>query len=251
MHPKCLEAMDKASREFVDLNKLLVEAGKKAAELARAPPGYTAHIVTGAAASIVLAVCASMTGDDKEKIAALPDTTGLNNKILLDGASDTRWNRNILLTGAQPVLLGSTDAPMTAAQLESALKEGGVAAFLYFAVGDDEGEHSLALAEVINIAHAHGVNVIVDGAAQLPPVSNVSKKLRFAIRQTLTPCTPLLLPRTSFGSTPVLESTSRSSVAASICEGHRQVVSCSVARTRFMRLVLMARQTRRQWAGED
>ena len=71
------------------MNKLLVSAGKKAAELARAPPGYTAHIVTGAAASIVLSVCASMTGDDKEKIARLPDTTGMNSKILCDAASDT------------------------------------------------------------------------------------------------------------------------------------------------------------------
>ena len=56
MHPKCVEAMSLASKEFVDLNKLLVAAGSRAAELARAPVGYTAHIVTGAAASIVLAV---------------------------------------------------------------------------------------------------------------------------------------------------------------------------------------------------
>jgi L-seryl-tRNA(Ser) seleniumtransferase len=175
MHPACVEAMSLASREFVDLNKLLVQAGQKAAELARAPPGYTAHIVTGAAASIVLSVCASMTGEDKERIAALPNTSGMNSKILCDAASDTRWNRNILLTGATPVLLGTNDVHMTAAELESALKDGGVAAVLYFAVGDDDGEKALPLKDVVRISHAYGANVIVDGAAQLPPVSNLWK----------------------------------------------------------------------------
>ena len=39
----------------------------------------------------------------------------------------------------------------------------------------------MALAEVIKIAHAYGVNVIVDGAAQLPPVSNLWKYTRAGV----------------------------------------------------------------------
>ena len=35
MHPNCVKAMAQASREFVDLNKLLVAAGAKAAKLCR------------------------------------------------------------------------------------------------------------------------------------------------------------------------------------------------------------------------
>jgi L-seryl-tRNA(Ser) seleniumtransferase len=182
MQPKAVAAMQEASQHFVDLNKLLLAAGEKAARLCKVEHlGYSAHITTGAATSIVLASAAAMTGCDVDKIALLPDTSSFaRREIILDGGSDMRWNRCVQLTGAKLRVIGTQAAPMTAAQLRAALDNRGgdckVAGVLYFAVNDDEGEKSgLALRDVIDIAHAGGVPCFVDGAAQLPPVSNLRK----------------------------------------------------------------------------
>ena len=63
------------------------------------------------------------------------------------------------------------DFPAVRRELEQALSER-TAAVLYFARGEDHGG-GLPLAEVVAAAHARGVPVIVDAAAQLPPVENL------------------------------------------------------------------------------
>ena len=197
MRPECVEAMRLASAAFVDLNELLRRAGARAAKVARAPADYDAHICTGAAAATVHAVAACLTGDDAAAIGALPDTSRLTRRrVLLDAASDTRWIRNVSLTGAEAVLVGGDDGAggssggsgghMSEARLGAELARGDVAAIVLFAVGDDDGERpgaALPLRAVLEAAHAQRppVPVILDAAAQLPPASNLWKYTRMGV----------------------------------------------------------------------
>ena len=70
LHPKALEAMAAVSGTFVDINALLARAGERIAALARAPPGYGAHVTTGAAAGLALATAACLCRADPKAPAA-------------------------------------------------------------------------------------------------------------------------------------------------------------------------------------
>ncbi|MFN8455060.1 MAG: aminotransferase class V-fold PLP-dependent enzyme [Anaerolineae bacterium] len=167
IHPKAVEAMVAVSQEFVDLNALLIAAGVRIAELTRAP---AAHICTGAAAGIALTVAACMTGTDEAKIQQLPQTYSMRYEVILDGAQCNPFQHSIPITGASIVEVGGGDSPMNRRGLEAALSERTAAVFYFVAWAHPDG---LPLDLVIEIAHAAGVPVIVDAAAQLPPADNL------------------------------------------------------------------------------
>src|SRR5919197_2115629 len=64
-----LEAMVEAARQYVPLADLQAAAGRRLAELTR---NEAAYVSSGAAAGLVLATAACITGDDQEKMALLP-----------------------------------------------------------------------------------------------------------------------------------------------------------------------------------
>lgn len=171
LHPAALAAMAAISQSFVDLNSLLLHAGKRIAELCKLPKDCGAHVTTGAAAALSLATAACLCRDQKQAGAVLPDTSGLHRKeVVLDGGSDLRWSQSIQLTGAEIVIVGKPKQPMTAEQLAQSLSANRTAAVIYFLGGGSQ----LTLESTIQIAHSNHVPVIVDAAAQLPPVSNLS-----------------------------------------------------------------------------
>eukprot|EP01065_Artemidia_motanka_P022239 TRINITY_DN26457_c0_g1_i1.p1 TRINITY_DN26457_c0_g1~~TRINITY_DN26457_c0_g1_i1.p1 ORF type:complete len:426 (+),score=143.74 TRINITY_DN26457_c0_g1_i1:63-1340(+) len=178
LHPDAVAAMEQSSKTFVDLNALLRSAGKRVAELVSAPSGYDAHLVTGAAAGIAYCTAACLTaspsGIDAAAVAALPDTSRLSRRdVVVDGGSDMRWYRAAALTGARVRPLGEEGRPMTADELQAELRRGTACCVLYFSCGDEDGRNGkVPLSRVIEMAHAHGVPVVVDAAARVPPRSN-------------------------------------------------------------------------------
>lgn len=169
MSAQTLKDMTAASKHFVDLNALLKAAGAEVARLCKAPAGYDAHITTGSAAALALAVAACITKDDHEVVKRLPRVGKAPHAVLIDGASDTRWNQSMELTGAKLQLVGRAGQPMTEAQLQRRLKQRpSPVAVVVFAGGLDEGS-GLEISKVITIAQKYQVPVIVDAAAQLPP----------------------------------------------------------------------------------
>ncbi len=71
--PEVREAMDAASRQFVDMFELQAAVGKRLAALSGAESGM---ITSGSAGAMAAATAACMAGTDPEKIWQLPDTTG-------------------------------------------------------------------------------------------------------------------------------------------------------------------------------
>jgi len=170
LHPRALEAIQGISGMFVDINALLLRAGERVAKLARAPPGYSAHVTTGASAGLALATAACLCRGQPSISAQLPDTSGLQKtEVVVDAGSDQRWLQSIALTGATIVKAGSNDRPMTASELKAAVCDR-TALIIYFA---GAAPHGLALEDVIAIAKVSGTPVIVDAAARLPPISNL------------------------------------------------------------------------------
>ena len=165
--PEVVEAMIRASTSCVSMEELHLAAGRRLAELTR---NDAALVTAGAAAAMGLAVLAAITGGDPATIARLPSDRTLERRVIVHGAHRIPYDRAVELVGGEIVQVGNVIQTFDW-ELESAL-ESGAAAVLWVA-GDHLPPGALDLATTVRLAHAHGVSVLVDAAAQLPPLANL------------------------------------------------------------------------------
>jgi L-seryl-tRNA(Ser) seleniumtransferase len=176
MPPPVLEAMLDAARAYVPLDKLQAAAGKRLAELTH---NEAAYVSSGAAAGLVLATAACITGADPERMAMLPRPEripGGKHKVVVFRAQRNGYDFAVRQVGVELVEVGPTRAeaagrPVAAADLEQALDDK-TAAVVYFA-GQHLAAGALPVDEVVRIAHRRAVPVIVDAAAQIPAAENL------------------------------------------------------------------------------
>src|SRR5205085_9047290 len=135
-------------------------AGQIWAELLGAEAAY---VTPGAAAAMALGCAAIVAGDDMEKVAQLPDTTGMPNKILIQAGHRYSYERAPTIVGCKLVEVGS-DGKTTAAQLEAAI--GKDTATILFPAHMDGKDGTVPLKQVLEIAHARKLPVLVDAAGQ-------------------------------------------------------------------------------------
>ena len=168
MHPDVVAAMVEAAKHFVDLDDLQRTVGQRLAELTQ---NEAAYVSSGAAAGLTLAAAACMTGTNPAAIAQLPDTTGLQKtKIIVHKSHRNGYDHAVRQTGAELVEIGYAGSTQ-AWELEAAINEKTAAVFWFQGVMTGNGD--LPLEQVIEIANASDVPVIVDGAAQVPPTENL------------------------------------------------------------------------------
>lgn len=168
MPAEVTEAMAEAARHYVPIRELEEAAG---AYIARRLGVEAAFISSGAAAGLTLAAAACMAGTNPAYRAQLPDTNGLKNEIIIFRSMRCRYDQALRVAGARLVEIGlprSTEVW----ELEAAFSPQ-TAAVAYIA--ENEYLMPLPLATVVRVAHARGVPVIVDAAAELPPVENLWK----------------------------------------------------------------------------
>jgi seryl-tRNA(Sec) selenium transferase len=180
MPPEVIQAMAEASQAFVPLDKLQVAVGRRLAELTR---NEAAYVTSGAAAGLLLATAACVTGDDPEKMQMLPHPEripGGRNRVVMFRSQRNGYDFAVRQVGIELVEIGPsrTEAPTQThsdasleAELTAALDDR-TACVMYFA-GALASVGSLPLERVVEIAHARGVPVVVDGAAQIPPIENL------------------------------------------------------------------------------
>ena len=163
--PAVAAAMELSSRYYVDMDQLLAGSGVVVSGLL----GCEAALVTpGCAAALVLGTAACITGDDPERMARLPDTTGLKDGVIIQGPQRYKYDRVVRMTGARLVESGTAESS-TRADFQAALG-GDTAAVLYPCVAEPEG--FLSLEEVLEIAGEAGVPVIADAAWRVQPLSD-------------------------------------------------------------------------------
>lgn len=161
-----VEAMVNASEAFVDLNLLQERVGARIAELTH---NEACYVSSGAAAGIVLAVATCVTG---ESLAAtcFPHLAEGKNEVIIHRCQRNSYDYAVRQTGARLIEIGET-SDCQIEELEAAITPR-TACVIYFA-GAHYAQGALPLPQVIETAHAHDLPVIVDAAAQIPPVANL------------------------------------------------------------------------------
>ena len=170
--PETLELMAQAARVMVNIDDLNRAAGKELARLTGAEAGF---VCSGAAGGLVLQAAAVIAGNDPVKMRQLPNTDGLKNEIAIHTMHRFPYDQAYRAAGARLVEFG--DYLFTHPwQLEGAINER-TAAVAYL-LAPFSSNRVLPLETVCEIAHAHGVPVIVDAASMLPPRANLYRYLR-------------------------------------------------------------------------
>ena len=154
-----------ALRHFLVIDELQDMAGAALAAWTGADAGAVTHC---AAAGITLSVAAFLTGNDPDRIAALPDTGGRPNRIALLAGHAVNYGhpieQDIRLAGGEPVFV-TQDGADPLGELEATLRSDTIAGLLLVSsrLVRSPGED---LSAAVRIAHAAGKPVVIDGAAQ-------------------------------------------------------------------------------------
>jgi L-seryl-tRNA(Ser) seleniumtransferase len=174
MRPEVSAAMVEASHQCFDMAELQAAASRLIAGATGAEAGYVA---SGAAACLTLAAAACMAGLDPGAMARLPDTRGLKNEIIMLRSQRNFYDHALRAAGASLVEVGLPDRFAGAGvrdgeawELEDAITDRTAA--IFYVAGHLAQP---AFKDVARLARRHGLPVIVDAAAQLPPQSNLKR----------------------------------------------------------------------------
>lgn len=168
MPPAVVRAMEDASHWFVDMHELNQKAGEVIARFTGAEAGL---VTAGSASGMLLEAAACMAGTDPAKAWRLPDTTGMKSDIVIHRGHRVNYDHNFRAAGATLVEIGNSGGTQEW-ELEDAINENTAAVAYIF--GPPQGA-VLPLSKVVEIAHARDVPVIVDAAAMLPPIENLTR----------------------------------------------------------------------------
>ena len=174
MEDEVLQAMREAAAASVDIAELQAAASRAIS----AATGAQAGIVTsGAAAGLTLATAACLARWDVARMAALPDTRAMPNRVLMARTHRNSYDHAIRAAGAQIVDIGHNDRGtgagvrgLEAWEIDAAI-DAQTVALVFVATA-----HTVAdLPQVVACMHRHKLPVIVDAAAQLPPRSTLQR----------------------------------------------------------------------------
>jgi D-glucosaminate-6-phosphate ammonia-lyase len=164
LHPEVKRAMDEASQDFVPIHDLQKKVGERLVELTGAEAGF---VTAGASAALCLATCAVTAGSDTAKIDRLPDLTGMKSEIVIQKVHRSSYDHAFRMVGVKLVEAETAD------EVRKAI--GPRTAAVAMVLSHNSTGHKVELAEMIAIAHAAGVPLILDAAAEIPPAENLRK----------------------------------------------------------------------------
>jgi len=161
MLPEVIEAMSNASFYPVNLDELMDGAGKRIAELLQVE---SAMVSSGAAGAMTCATLACVAGGDPEKMQQLPDVTGLKGEVVVPRWSRSVYDHAVRSTGVKMVEVQTLKDLEQAFSRRTAMATGQINLAA-------EG-NPFTLEQYVEIAHKHGVPVVMDCADRLPLVPN-------------------------------------------------------------------------------
>jgi len=169
MSADVVSAMNDASKSFISMHDLQLKAGKKIAKLTK---NEGAYITSGAGAAIALSILAFRTKGDINEIQKIIDGTAGPSEVIIQCGHRIPYDPAIRLAGSTIVVVGNAIQTFEY-ELESAINSNTTA--IFYVAGAHLATPTLPLETVIRIASKHKVPVVVDAAAQLPPLSNLWK----------------------------------------------------------------------------
>lgn len=166
MPQEVIQAMADSSNYFVRIQELEKRLSEEIAKLTR---NEACFITSGAAAGMVLSVAACMTGDDSDKIDQMPNLDGMKDEVIIHRSQRNGFDQAVRQTGVKLVEIGDKSGA-TLSQLEAAVTEQ-TACIVYYAGAFEK--NALPIEEVTAFGNERSIPVIIDAAAQLPPVENL------------------------------------------------------------------------------
>ena len=149
---------------YIPMDELLDATGRHIADMLGVEAAY---VTSGGAAALALSTAACMTGMDGDRIQQLPDTTGMKNEVVLAQAQRYGYDRSYTVPGAKLAFPGDEEG-CTADEINAAINDNTAAVAYLINANNDDGTVP-SLEETVEIAHAKGVPVIGDAAAQNNP----------------------------------------------------------------------------------
>ena len=168
--PEVISAVSELVAHSVEMAELQSVA---CAVIARALDAEGGCVVNCTAAGIATAIAACMTGQDLARVEQLPDATGMKDEVIIQRGHNITYGayvtQNIRITGARTIEIGgATECGVY--QLDAALGPR-TACALYVVSHHTVQSGLIDLGAFCKSCHAHGVPVIVDGAAEPDPKS--------------------------------------------------------------------------------
>ncbi|MCA9858079.1 MAG: aminotransferase class V-fold PLP-dependent enzyme [Thermomicrobiales bacterium] len=165
MPPEVVEAMSAASTQFVDMFELNRKVGERLAELTH---NEAAFVSSGAAAGIALCVASCIAGTNPDFQQSFPYLDGIEKtNVVVYKRQRNPYDYAARQTGARLI-----EIEPDGDDLEIQVANPKTACVLYFG-GEALAAGARPLPEVVEVAHSMSVPVIVDAAAQIPPISNL------------------------------------------------------------------------------
>ena len=174
MSDKTLSDMRDAANSFVRIRELQTAVHEKIAQMTG---NEAAYVTNGATAGLYLAACASVQRHYKRKFAYIQKEEIEACHAIMLKAHRNPYDYTIGQAGLQYRELGYPNfiLPVTAEDLEAAFDDNTCMVYYVWAVWTPEGAAQISLEDVIRISHEHSVPVVVDAAAQLPPLEHLWK----------------------------------------------------------------------------
>ena len=173
MSEETLEAMASAARSHVVMKDLQQKVHERLALLTR---NEGAFVTSGAAAGLHITGAACIARHYGRPYSSLSPEQIARSEILVHRAHRNPYDWSIRLLNARMVEIGFPNMilPTSEEDLELAISENTAAIFYFFMPqGGWVAKGALDLDSVVRIASRRGIPVVVDAAAQLPPVENL------------------------------------------------------------------------------
>ncbi|MGH7920895.1 MAG: aminotransferase class V-fold PLP-dependent enzyme, partial [Candidatus Dormibacteraceae bacterium] len=164
-----LDAMREAAGAHVVLDELQDQAGRL---IARATGAQAGLVTGGAEAGLLVGAAACATRGDPGRIERLPDLRGMPHQAIMHKAHRNGYDHAIRVAGLSVVEVGYAHRTLPE-QLEAAF--GDETALVFYVVAPWTARGALPLEHTCEVAHRHGIPVLVDAAAMLPPAENLRR----------------------------------------------------------------------------
>ena len=169
--PEIQQAMDEAMNSgYVVFEDLLRKTGDFIAETLGTEAAF---VTSGAAAAISLGSAAALAGNDRDKMASIPDTSSFDrNELVFQKGHDYTYKRCFTLAGAKLEEVGRQDG-CTVEEMEAGIgpKTAGIAYYESGQWGDDW----VSIDEARALADKHDIRLIVDAAGQIYPLDQFTR----------------------------------------------------------------------------
>ena len=158
--PEVRQAMYEASRRYVHLEELMAAVGARIADLMQAE---WALVTNGCAAALCQVTAACVAGADPEKMARLPDTTGMKDEVVVQSSHRHVYDHAMRMVGVRMVEVE------TRAEMEATVGE---RTAMLAVMGDAVPRGKVSVEEMAAIGRERGIPTFVDAAAERPDVPN-------------------------------------------------------------------------------